>query len=298
VYPLYVPPGAVYVRNETANGYNCAVYSSDMSGFGLNMTFWVSNVGAPAVIVRGQFEVGGLGGMPTITTTMDLSNIKPGPQDPSLFVPPSDCSPQAVCAAKANLALVVDGSGSIAAPDFAKDKLFLAAILGSFKIAGDETAVALIQYSSTVRVEVGLSGDAAALKSAVGAMTQMSGGTATGLGIEAAMGEFAKRQADANLIVIITDGQSNEGPDPIAAAQQAKDSGSEIFCIGVGSGVDMTQLNAMASQPLATHVFTVTDFSKLNDILNTVVSASCPGGGTCQPDFGASVKVWSKTSGQ
>jgi Ca-activated chloride channel homolog len=42
------------------------------------------------------------------------------------------------------------------------------------------------------------------------------------------------------VIVLLTDGENNESPDPIAAAQQAADQGIRIYAVGVGSAAGTT----------------------------------------------------------
>jgi Ca-activated chloride channel family protein len=64
------------------------------------------------------------------------------------------------------------------------------------------------------------------------------------------------------VIVLLTDGENNESPDPLAAAQQAADQGVRIYAIGLGSAAGTTldlngfkvhtQLDAATLQQVAT----------------------------------------------
>ena len=64
------------------------------------------------------------------------------------------------------------------------------------------------------------------------------------------------------VIVLLTDGENNESPDPLAAAQQAADQGIRIYTVGVGSAAGTTldvggfkvhtQLDAATLQQIAT----------------------------------------------
>jgi Ca-activated chloride channel family protein len=42
------------------------------------------------------------------------------------------------------------------------------------------------------------------------------------------------------VIVLLTDGENNESPDPLAAAQTASDRGVRIYTVGIGSAVGTT----------------------------------------------------------
>jgi Ca-activated chloride channel family protein len=64
------------------------------------------------------------------------------------------------------------------------------------------------------------------------------------------------------VIVLLTDGENNESPDPLAAAQQAADQGIRIYTVGIGSAAGTTldlngfkvhtQLDAATLQSIAT----------------------------------------------
>lgn len=51
----------------------------------------------------------------------------------------------------------------------------------------------------------------------------------------------------------------------------------QVFSVGVGSGVDMSELNAMATDPDSSHVLTVQDFSQLQQITASLNSQACQG---------------------
>ena len=53
--------------------------------------------------------------------------------------------------------------------------------------------------------------------------------------------------------------------------------GVTVFSIGVGSGAKMSELNAMATDPDNSHVFTVTNFNSLNTIKGTLAQKTCQG---------------------
>jgi Ca-activated chloride channel family protein len=60
------------------------------------------------------------------------------------------------------------------------------------------------------------------------------GGTAIGDAVQTAITGFHEKDASDKAIIIITDGESTAGSDPLEAARQAAEKKIKIFCIGVG----------------------------------------------------------------
>lgn len=175
-----------------------------------------------------------------------------------------------------DLMLVLDGSGSIAPPNFELARRFARTVVNScLFVPGSRAGV--VEYSSTARLIQALSGDRGQVDLALRAMLQSGGNTATGAAINLAQSHLTsnQRQGVKNLIIVLTDGQFNIGPNPITAANAARAAGSELFAIGVGGSVNRAELEGIANQPSASHVFEVTDFASLQAALAPVVGAVC-----------------------
>lgn len=118
--------------------------------------------------------------------------------------------------------------------------------------------------------------------------SQKIGNTPTGAGLEfAQLNVFAKtgRSSDQypHVIVLITDGKSNQGVDPVQIATILKTKYHvSIVCVGVGNDINLPELQAIASPPISLTVFAVSDWPALQAFLKTIVSTSCnivcPGG--------------------
>ena len=65
--------------------------------------------------------------------------------------------------------------------------------------------------------------------------------------------------------------------DTTSEAAKLRDAGVTVFSIGVGSGANEQELKAMATDPDDTHVFTVTDFTLLDNITGTLAQKTCQG---------------------
>jgi hypothetical protein len=83
-----------------------------------------------------------------------------------------------------------------------------------------------------------------------------------------------------NLMIFITDGNDNQGNSLTDIENASLATGAEIFAVGVGSGVDINTLNAIATDPDPDHVFTTEDFDTLLDIINAIVLAIYNAAGT------------------
>lgn len=73
----------------------------------------------------------------------------------------------------------------------------------------------------------------------------------------------------AKVVVLLTDGHNNKGPDPKIEALKLKNTGAVIIVVGIGSSVSLSELQAIATGNL---VFTPSDFDGLNGILRQMVS--------------------------
>ena len=77
--------------------------------------------------------------------------------------------------------------------------------------------------------------------------------------------------------IIYSTGQSNSMSATASEAAKLRAMGVTVFSIGVGSGAKMSELNAMATDPDNSHVFTVTNFNSLNTIKGTLAKQTCQG---------------------
>ena len=71
------------------------------------------------------------------------------------------------------------------------------------------------------------------------------------------------------------DGDHNMGDLPAAVTKLEK-SNTDVFAVGVGSGIKSSELNLIASQSSSSNVFTVQDYSKLQGKLKTLSQTVCP----------------------
>ncbi|XP_043405230.1 integrin alpha-M isoform X2 [Chelonia mydas] len=175
-----------------------------------------------------------------------------------------------------DIALLVDGSGSIAPVDFGKMKTFLAEIMKRFR--STDTQFALMQYSNKFELhfdfmEYRRSHDPDHL---VWRIEQLHGTTYTATAIRKVVRELfisgkGARDEATKVLIVITDGQKYKDPlsysDAIPEAERA---GIIRYAIGVGeafsSDTAQQELQEIASEPTNEHVFRVDNFDTLQGI--------------------------------
>lgn len=185
------------------------------------------------------------------------------------------------CEAALEIILVVDSSGSIALTAGAFDRLktFANSVVSSFTITPAGAHFGLVDFSNRAdtRLILGLTGDTQAIHAAIDSIPFFGNGTDTSSGLAQAQAELeANGQISVNrAIVLITDGQADDGPAAVSAATNSKAAGTKIFTIGVTSQINFAQLQQIASEPVSSTVFTVDDFSALPGILQQLVVDVC-----------------------
>ncbi|KAK3780684.1 hypothetical protein RRG08_015474 [Elysia crispata] len=182
----------------------------------------------------------------------------------------------------ADIVFLMDSSGSVDPADFYKGLGFVGSIVQSLKIGAYDNQIGLIVFDSEIFPQFNLN-DYSNKQDVLTrvASTEYTGHlTRTDLALDyAAATSFTTasgtRSTAAQIVVVITDGQSNEPNKTVLAAQRVRDKGVTVFSIGVGSGIDIVELKAIASDPDSSHVFLVDGYNALQKILAQVEKSAC-----------------------
>jgi Ca-activated chloride channel homolog len=149
---------------------------------------------------------------------------------------------------KASVVLVSDESGSMQADDVSPSRLEASqsAARSFLKAAPKSLLVGFAGYSSGIETNVAPTTDRGAINDAIDA-ENADGGTATGDALQAALDQLAARKgADGKTapaaIVLLSDGQTTDGSDPVAAATRAKQLGIPIYTVALGTSGGVLQL--------------------------------------------------------
>ncbi|KAK6176674.1 hypothetical protein SNE40_014927 [Patella caerulea] len=181
-----------------------------------------------------------------------------------------------------DVVLLLDSSGSVKSRNFYKAKLFVKNFVDNLQIAADKVQVSLILFSTKPKKIFWLNdfSDKAKIKSAVMKIPYRGGSTATAQALRFAdekvlSNDHGNREAAPDLIIVITDGQSNKPDETISSAKVLHDRGVDIVSIGVGAKVDATELHSIASDKK--FAIQVANFDKLDSLKATLFQAACEG---------------------
>jgi Ca-activated chloride channel family protein len=142
---------------------------------------------------------------------------------------------------RASIVLATDVSGSMTATDLEPSRL-VAAKRAARSFLGRVPArvnVGIVAFNQQSRVLQSPTTDRAEVNAAIDAM-EPSGGTATGDAIDASLRSLDRRQ-DASgrkppaAIVLLSDGASTSGRDPVEAARAAKREGIRVYTVTLGT---------------------------------------------------------------
>ncbi|XP_038054999.1 sushi, von Willebrand factor type A, EGF and pentraxin domain-containing protein 1-like [Patiria miniata] len=149
---------------------------------------------------------------------------------------------------KSELVFLLDSSDSIGADDFGVELFFVESLMTEFSIGWNATQVAIVSYSENVTRHIdyisGESGNKCTFLSAMKAVNYTGGSsTDTAKALQEAREILVHSRPDVKRVVILlSDGVSNTGDDPVTVANLLKAGGVEIFTISV-----KTQLERIAS---------------------------------------------------
>ncbi|XP_062348521.1 collagen alpha-1(VII) chain-like [Cinclus cinclus] len=181
---------------------------------------------------------------------------------------------------KADVGFLVDESSSIGQNNFNKVKDFLFRIVSYFpKIGPEGTQVAVAQYNEEPRAAFHFD-QHRDRNGALGAIKQLSytgGNTKTGRAISYMLKELFQpsrgmRPAFPHILVLVTDGQSQDDVLPPARAAHAL--GLRVIAVGV-SGADPMELHRILLQQNSQNVFYVSTFDDFPQILQELIEAIC-----------------------
>ncbi|WAR00542.1 COCA1-like protein [Mya arenaria] len=208
------------------------------------------------------------------STATPVSTNTPGPTSPTK---PQSMTTASCISKVADVVFVVDASGSIGLDDFDKTKQFIRSIVQTFDIDPLYTQVALIEYSTSARIEwkLGEKNNMTELLEAIDNINYSGGGTSTSEALELMRGEGfdGERPGAPDIAIVITDGLSKYPMLTKFQADRAKNESISMFSIGIGNQTDETELLAIASSNQFR--FQVGDYSTLLKLDQTIAHMAC-----------------------
>lgn len=187
-----------------------------------------------------------------------------------------------------DIVLILDRSGSMQGAPLANLKNGANAFIDIIDGATDGTQdgqigsgsrIGIVSFATTATQDTQLITDVADLKDSVNALTS-DGSTNHEDAFTKAMELFDPASTNAKVMVMFTDGVTTAGGDPNTVATLAKSQGVIIYCIGLSGngGIDVSALNAWASDPDSAYVAITPDDAELEDLFEDLArNISNPG---------------------
>lgn len=179
-----------------------------------------------------------------------------------------------------DISFVVDASASIWPQNFTIGLNFLEDFVGLFTISDTAVRVSLVTYGEIVYSQdafnFGTYTDKEKLQKAIAAIPYRSGirtNTSGGIWYMLKQQMPEARPDVRRVVVVLTDGNSQEADLTKQAALDAHQAGLEVFAIGVGQSVSDFELHNIASDER--HVFVVDNYHMLDSITKRLAYETC-----------------------
>jgi len=170
-----------------------------------------------------------------------------------------------------DVALVLDGSGSINSQEFDIVQEFTTGVIENLPLGPTDARVGVIQFANFAREEIPFGNDRNTLVNGIRSIQQLGGGTNIRAALEAGAAAFPDPNRS-RVIVLMTDGVPDpEDPGLPDVAAGIKDRGTAIFTVGVGDGIDPALLRTLSSDPDDRFAFISSDFNALNNLVSNII---------------------------
>jgi len=197
---------------------------------------------------------------------------------------------QAQCRVGADVVFAVDSSSSVGAADFQGQLNFVRQLIVALNVGptGD-SRVGMLQYSNQATPVFYLNSFNDQLDILNAVATAPAGGvTNIASAISLARNQMftaplGDRAGIPNILVIITNGRSANITQTVVEAMAARNAGISILVIPVGgtSYVSQSETEGIASYPVASNIFAISNFTLLSTILSNVTQSECNNVNNC-----------------
>ena len=180
----------------------------------------------------------------------------------------------------ADIVFILDSSGSIGQDNWLVVLDFVKQVVSRVDVGPYGAQFGLVKYGNSAFLQFNLNDhqDTASLLTAIDAVTWLDSTTNTSGGLwlaraECFTPEAGNREFADDIAILITDGASNvDAQLTIPNGFALRDAGVKVFALGVTNLVNFVELNGIAGDPSL--VFRVQEFSALNTVVNTILSAA------------------------
>ena len=176
---------------------------------------------------------------------------------------------------------VLDSSGSIELHNYMTMLTFVTDVVNGFEfgINGAQFGVITFATMATLDIRLGNFSNAFFFNRALMQIPYKATKTNTAMALRLATEEIREKgRLDVpNVIIVVTDGRSDDETATQTQASLAQAQGIRILSVGIGSEIDIGELNGISSDPDDDHVFLIGDFSETSfaNLLAPLVRETC-----------------------
>ena len=169
------------------------------------------------------------------------------------------------CTSGIDIVFLLDSSGSIGSRNFVTMKNFVNNIVSNFDIGDNQARIGIIEFSTNASLilPLGSINNTNQLNTFIGNISYIGRGTRTDLALNLLLTAFNTSRTSHGIprvAIVLTDGRSNQPQLTIIAAQTIHNTtGITVYALGIGSGIDINELNTIATS--SNNVFLISNFS-------------------------------------
>lgn len=193
------------------------------------------------------------------------------------------CIESETCINALDLVVVMDSSDSLGIRNFETQKRFVKNLLAKFKLGRNETMLSLINFNTKTQLYIDFMNftDYSTTASVIDKIPYVGGFTYTFDALSMANEQVLTESRGMRpiesgvpkVVIVITDGVSNNKTQTLLEADRIKSRGIGIITVGIGYEIDMDELIRMASSP--EDQFFVDDFDQLESLLQSLLKKTC-----------------------
>ncbi|XP_052788594.1 uncharacterized protein LOC128223355 [Mya arenaria] len=181
-----------------------------------------------------------------------------------------------------DIVFVLDSSASMSPMDLERSKQFVSTIVQGLDTDSGKVQVAVVVFSTVAYPKLALNNfyQKHALLNVIANITYTPGGTSTAAALTHVIDNVFQpanglRPNSAKIVVLVTDGRSDDSPATVEAAGRLRYSGATITAVGVGEFLDKQELRLVVSEPQCVYTQYVSNFDTLPGVAHqTVLMAS------------------------
>lgn len=181
-----------------------------------------------------------------------------------------------------DLAIAIDASGSINDDNFVIMLEFVKNLIKNLDVGSGKVGVSVLTFSNQPHISFFLNEykSRVQMMAAIDRIKYLRGTTNTAGALDYVRNvvftsQYGYRENSRNFLILLTDGESDDNEETLRQAKLLRQQNVHIMTVGIGSWLDIYELQAIASYPYQENVIKASNFSDLQRFLNILRDAVC-----------------------